>query len=253
MPRLHQFAGLPLAGERQWWRPATQRRSPPAARRSPLSGLRSVPGRAFRAPAGRRKRLMPKLSDNQAVLLAASAARPDLSVLPVPATLKLKGAALERSLRAMLDRGLIAEAATTEPAAMDGADGEQRTPGHHSGRSRRHRCREPARRRLCLRTRPPARKNPEPQAARGRAASSGHCSMRSRARRGRRSKTCPPPRAGCRTPPAPPSPGSASAAMTCGSPRSGRARSITSSRRSDRCGTRARAVARMSRRRLSKL
>ena len=89
---------------------------------------------------------MPKLSDNQAVLLAASAARPDLSVLPVPATLKLKGAALERSLRAMLDRGLIAKAATTEPAAMNGADGEQErlvvTPAGLDD----HRCREPERR-----------------------------------------------------------------------------------------------------------
>ena len=40
---------------------------------------------------------MPKLSDTQAVLLAAAAARPDLSVLPPPETLTLKGAALERS------------------------------------------------------------------------------------------------------------------------------------------------------------
>ena len=55
---------------------------------------------------------MPKLSDTQAVLLAAAAARSDLSVLPPPATLKLKGAALERTLRALLGRGLIAEAAS---------------------------------------------------------------------------------------------------------------------------------------------
>jgi DNA-binding MarR family transcriptional regulator len=51
---------------------------------------------------------MPKLSDAQAVLLAA-AARPDLSVLPAPETLKLKGAALERSLKALLGSGFIAE------------------------------------------------------------------------------------------------------------------------------------------------
>ena len=37
---------------------------------------------------------MPKLSDTQAVLLAAAAARADLSVLPLPAA-KLNGAALE--------------------------------------------------------------------------------------------------------------------------------------------------------------
>ena len=58
--------------------------------------------------------MMPKLSDTQAVLLAAAAARADLSVLPAPETLKLKGAALERTLQALRDRGLIAEAATTE-------------------------------------------------------------------------------------------------------------------------------------------
>ena len=69
---------------------------------------------------------MPKLSDTQAVLLAAAAARPDLSVLPVPETLKLKGAALERTLKAMLDRGLIAEAAPTEQAAMDDPDDERK-------------------------------------------------------------------------------------------------------------------------------
>ena len=45
---------------------------------------------------------MPKLSDTQAVLLAGAAARPDLTVLPAPGTLKLKGAALERSLQALL-------------------------------------------------------------------------------------------------------------------------------------------------------
>ena len=53
---------------------------------------------------------VPKLSDTQAVLLAAAAARADLSVQPL--TLKLKGAALERTLKALLSRGLIAEAPT---------------------------------------------------------------------------------------------------------------------------------------------
>ena len=46
-------------------------------------------------------------------LLAAAAARPDLSVLPAPETLRLKGAALERTLKALLGRGLIAEAPMT--------------------------------------------------------------------------------------------------------------------------------------------
>jgi hypothetical protein len=53
---------------------------------------------------------MPKLSDTQAVLLATAAARADLSVLPAPETIRLEGAALERSLGALLRRGLIAEA-----------------------------------------------------------------------------------------------------------------------------------------------
>ncbi len=54
---------------------------------------------------------MPKLSDTQAVLLAAAAARSDLSVLPPSETLTLKGAALERTLSALIRRGLIAETA----------------------------------------------------------------------------------------------------------------------------------------------
>ena len=54
---------------------------------------------------------MPKLSDIQAVLLAAAAARRDFSVLPPPDTIRLKGAALDRTLRALVTRGLIAEAA----------------------------------------------------------------------------------------------------------------------------------------------
>ena len=53
---------------------------------------------------------MPKLSDTQAALLAAAAARSDLSVLPPPETLGLKGAALERTLKALRGRGLIAAA-----------------------------------------------------------------------------------------------------------------------------------------------
>ena len=54
---------------------------------------------------------MPRLSDTQAVLLAAAAARRDFSVLPPPDTIRLKGAALDRTLRALVTRGLIAEAA----------------------------------------------------------------------------------------------------------------------------------------------
>ena len=54
---------------------------------------------------------MPKLSDTQAVLLAAAATRRDFSVLPPPETIRLKGAALDRTLRALVTRGLIAEEA----------------------------------------------------------------------------------------------------------------------------------------------
>ena len=54
---------------------------------------------------------MPQLSDTQAVLLSAAAARRDFSVLPPPDTVRLKGAALDRTLRALVTRGLIAEEA----------------------------------------------------------------------------------------------------------------------------------------------
>jgi hypothetical protein len=57
---------------------------------------------------------MPKLSDTQAALLAAAAARSDLSVLPAPETLGLKGAALERTLQALRARGVIAAAPIAE-------------------------------------------------------------------------------------------------------------------------------------------
>ena len=60
--------------------------------------------------------VMPKLSDTQAVLLATAAARPDLSALPPPETLPLKGAALERTLSALIRRGLIAAAAVERRA-----------------------------------------------------------------------------------------------------------------------------------------
>ena len=53
---------------------------------------------------------MPKLSNSQAALLAAAAARSDLSVLPASETLRLRGAALQRTLKALLGRGLITDA-----------------------------------------------------------------------------------------------------------------------------------------------
>ena len=61
---------------------------------------------------------MPNLSKAQAALLAAATARSDLSVLPASETLRLKGAALERTLKALLGRGLIAAAPTAAGAKM---------------------------------------------------------------------------------------------------------------------------------------
>ena len=84
---------------------------------------------------------MPKLSDTQAVLLAAAAARSDLSVLPAPETLRLKGAALERTLKALRGRGLIAEAPMR--AGRSDRSGPTPTPtrgtqppDRHAGRAR---------------------------------------------------------------------------------------------------------------------
>ena len=68
---------------------------------------------------------MPRLSDTQAVLLAAAAARGDLSVLPAPETIRLKGAALDRTLRALAARGFIAE------APVDGRARRSKWAGNH--------------------------------------------------------------------------------------------------------------------------
>ena len=113
-----------------------------------------------RAASDKGTEVMPKLSDTQAVLLATAAARSDLSVLPPPETLTLKGAALERTLSALIRRGLIAEAAVERRArkskwVVEEDDTAQApAPGHHPRRSRRHRCR--ARHRGCLRDSDPA-------------------------------------------------------------------------------------------------
>ena len=77
--------------------------------------------------------MVPKLSDTQVVVLTAAAARADLRVLPAPETLKLKGPALERTLQALLNRGLIAEAATTEPERRTAPMANASTC-HHPGR-----------------------------------------------------------------------------------------------------------------------
>ena len=53
---------------------------------------------------------MPRLSDTQLVLLNAANARDDRCLLPIPKTVKARGAALDRALKSMLKAGLVAEA-----------------------------------------------------------------------------------------------------------------------------------------------
>jgi hypothetical protein len=50
---------------------------------------------------------MTKLSDTQLVILGAAAQRPNLSVLPLPDSLKLKGGALAKVMESLRNRGLI--------------------------------------------------------------------------------------------------------------------------------------------------
>jgi Protein of unknown function (DUF3489) len=50
---------------------------------------------------------MTKLSDTQAVILSAAAQRDDLSVLPLPDSLTLKGSALNKVMDSLRNRGLI--------------------------------------------------------------------------------------------------------------------------------------------------
>ena len=143
---------------------------------------------------------MPKLSDSQAVLLATAAARSDLSVLPPPETLTLKGAALARTLGALIRHGLIAEATVERRARKSKWVVEEDdtrkppAPGDHPRRSRRHRCRARHRRRVRDRDDPADAGDDAGDAEPGsrwrdRAASSRCCSRRSRVPTGRRSRT----------------------------------------------------------------
>jgi DNA-binding MarR family transcriptional regulator len=50
---------------------------------------------------------MTRLSDTQFVILTAAAQRADLSVLPLPETLKLKGGALNKVMDSLRNKGLI--------------------------------------------------------------------------------------------------------------------------------------------------
>ena len=70
---------------------------------------------------------MPKLTDTQLVILSAAAQREDGAVLPVPKSLKIKGAAVTRTFEGLRKKGLLEEM----PAARDSeawrkTDGGQR-------------------------------------------------------------------------------------------------------------------------------
>lgn len=60
---------------------------------------------------------MPRLTDTQLVLLNAAVNRDDGCVLPVPDSIRAKGAALERSLNTLLKAGLISEVAASKGQA----------------------------------------------------------------------------------------------------------------------------------------
>ena len=72
---------------------------------------------------------MPKLTDTQLVILSAAAQRGDSAVLPLPKSLKIKGAALSKTLQGLCRKGLLEE----KPAALEaqswreGEDGRRMT------------------------------------------------------------------------------------------------------------------------------
>lgn len=70
---------------------------------------------------------MAQLSDTQATILSAAAGRDDSAVFPLPDGIRARGAALERSLGALLKRGLVSETAASP------ADLCWRTDGHGRG------------------------------------------------------------------------------------------------------------------------
>jgi hypothetical protein len=53
---------------------------------------------------------MPRLNDTQTIILSAAASHEMLNLLPVPASVKARGAALDRTLAALLKRGFASEA-----------------------------------------------------------------------------------------------------------------------------------------------
>jgi DNA-binding MarR family transcriptional regulator len=70
---------------------------------------------------------MPKLTDTQAVILSAGARRQDRAVLPLPKSVKIKGAALTKTLEGLRKKGLLEEkpAARNAAAWREGEDGRR--------------------------------------------------------------------------------------------------------------------------------
>ena len=135
------FAGLPPNTERQCHRPATELCRRGAARPPRLGSSVSTRPRSSRG-SDRRTEIMPRLSDTQAVLLTAAAARPDLNLLPVPDIVRLKGAALDRTLRfSALARLHCREVRRRRSYAA--VEVGHRSPHHHPGGSRGNRHRGP--------------------------------------------------------------------------------------------------------------
>jgi DNA-binding MarR family transcriptional regulator len=73
--------------------------------------------------------LMSKLTDTQLVILSAAGQRDNGTVLPLPKSLKLQGAAVTRVLKSLLKNGLLEEqpAGNTAVAWRDSKDGQRLT------------------------------------------------------------------------------------------------------------------------------
>ena len=69
---------------------------------------------------------MPKLTDTQLVILSAAAQRNDRAVLPLPKSLKIKGAAVTKTLESLLKKGLCDEAPAGRGAVSWRADKDSR-------------------------------------------------------------------------------------------------------------------------------
>ena len=70
---------------------------------------------------------MPKLTDTQLVILSAAAQREDGAALPLPKSLKIRGAAVNKTLEGQRKKGLIEEKRASRDAAVwrEGKDGRR--------------------------------------------------------------------------------------------------------------------------------